>query len=263
MSFDRATGDLWVGDVGWELWELIYRVVRGGNYGWSLTEGRQPVRPDGPRGPTPILPPTTDHPHSEAASITGGYVYRGDRLKDLAGTYIYGDYQSGKVWGLRGDGRRVELADTGLRLASFGEDGAGELFLVEHERTNQVYRLVANPAPETRRDFPRTLSASGLFASTRDQTPAPGVVPYAINAEAWADGASGRAVPGDPRHGPDRGGRARGPLASSPRVRCSRGRSRSTCSRARGQARSSAAAAGDAGPPSRGRGLAAVHVHLE
>jgi putative heme-binding domain-containing protein len=192
MSFDRATGDLWVGDVGWELWELVYRVERGGNYGWSVMEGRQPIRVEGRRGPTPILPPTIDHPHSEAASITGGYVYRGTRLKELVGAYIYGDYQSGTVWGLRFDGKHVtwrgELADTGLRLVSFGEDRAGEIYLVEHERSNQVYRLVPNPAPEQRRDFPRRLSRTGLFASTKDHAPAPGVVPYAINAAAWDDG---------------------------------------------------------------------------
>ena len=215
MSFDRATGDLWVGDVGWEQWELIFRVERGGNYGWSIREGRQSVRPEGRLGPTPILPPTVDHPHAEAASITGGYVYRGSRLKDLVGTYVYGDYQSGKVWGLKHDGRRVTwrgpLADTGLRLVSFGEDNAGELYLVEHERTNQVYRLVPNPAVAAGagRDFPRTLSRTGLFASTRDQSPAPGVLPYRINAEAWSDGARAErflAIPGDGRIDVDRNG---------------------------------------------------------
>ena len=215
MSFDRSSGALWVGDVGWERWELVFLVERGGNYGWSIREGRQNVRPEGRPGPTPIVPPVVDHPHSEAASITGGYVYRGKRLADLAGTYVYGDYQSGKVWGLKHDGRRVAwqglLADTGLRLVSFGEDSAGELFLVEHERTNQVYRLVPNqPAPGAAvRDFPRTLSRSGLFASTRDVTPAPGVVPYRINAEAWADGARAErllAIPGDGRIEVDRNG---------------------------------------------------------
>ena len=205
MSFDRGTGDLWVGDVGWEQWELIFRVERGGNYGWSIREGRQSVRPAGRLGPTPIVPPTVDHPHSEAASITGGNVYRGSRLRELVGTYIYGDYQSGKVWGLKHDGRQVTwrgpLADTGLRLASFGEDNAGELYLVEHERSNQVYRLVPNQAAAAGagRDFPHTLSRTGLFASTRDLAPAPGVVPYWINAEAWADGARAErfvAIPG-------------------------------------------------------------------
>jgi putative heme-binding domain-containing protein len=204
MSFDRATGDLWVGDVGWEQWELIFRVERGGNYGWSVREGRQPVRPASRVGPTPISPPTVDHPHSEAASITGGYVARGGRLADLAGTYVYGDYQSGKVWGLKFDGRRVTwhglLADTGLRLVAFGEDQAGELYLLEHERTNQVYRLVTNRAEAgAGHAFPRTLSKTGLFASTGDQTPAAGVVRYRINAEMWADGARAErflAIPG-------------------------------------------------------------------
>ncbi|MGH7130140.1 MAG: PQQ-dependent sugar dehydrogenase, partial [Planctomycetaceae bacterium] len=90
MSFDPATGALWLGDVGWELWELVFRVERGGNYGWSVVEGRQPIKIEGRRGPTPILPPVVDHPHSEAASITGGYVYHGDRLKELQNAYIYG-----------------------------------------------------------------------------------------------------------------------------------------------------------------------------
>jgi uncharacterized repeat protein (TIGR03806 family) len=205
MSFDRATGDLWVGDVGWERWELIFRVERGGNYGWSVREGREMVRPEGRRGPSPMLPPVVDHPHSEAASMTGGYVYHGSRLPELAGKYIYGDYQSGKVWGLKHDGRAVTwhgvLADTGLRLVSFGEDNTGELFLIEYERTNQVYRLVPSAAAANRGggDFPRLLSSTGLFAATRSLTPAPGVLPYAINAELWADGARAArflAIPG-------------------------------------------------------------------
>jgi putative heme-binding domain-containing protein len=221
MSFDRANGDLWVGDVGWELWELIYRVERGGNYGWSIMEGRQPIRPEGKRGPTPILPPTADHPHSEAASITGGYVYRGRALPSLVGVYIYGDYQSGKVWGLRHDGKTVtwrgELADTGLRIASFGEDEAGELYLVEHERSNQIYRLVPNPVRESPSVFPRLLSQSGLFASTKDLRRAEGVTPYAINAEAWSDGTRGErllAVPGDGRIALGEGGRFKLPEGS-------------------------------------------------
>ncbi len=72
MSIDRKSGDLWVGDVGWELWEMICRVERGGNYGWSIVEGPQSVNPEWKRGPTPILPPVKAHPHTEAASITGG-----------------------------------------------------------------------------------------------------------------------------------------------------------------------------------------------
>ena len=129
MSFDRQTGDLWVGDVGWEMWELVYRVERGGNYGWSVMEGRQPVRPEARRGPTPILPPTIDYPHSEGASVTGGYVYRGSKYPDLVGTYIYGDWVSHKIWGARFDGKKVtsnkapgpgQLADHRLRRGQPG-----------------------------------------------------------------------------------------------------------------------------------------------
>ena len=172
MSFDRATGDLWVGDVGWELWEMIHKVKRGGNYGWSVMEGPQPVHVDWKRGPGPILPPTIAHPHSEAASITGGYVYHGARLPELAGAYIYGDYQTGTIWGLRTTGEKItwhqELARSPLHLVAFGESQDGELFLIDHDRTHQIYRLVPNPAAKAKDNFPRRLGETGLFESTRD-----------------------------------------------------------------------------------------------
>src|SRR5688572_21311848 len=169
MSFDPA-GNLWAGDVGWELWEMIYRIERGGNYGWSLMEGTHIVRPGSKVGPTPILPPVIEHPHSEAASITGGYVYRGTRLSELKGAYIYGDYETGKIWELWHDGRRVtksrELADTPFKIISFGEDHAGELYILDYAGT--IHRLTRNPAAGKPSDFPRKLSETGLFASVRD-----------------------------------------------------------------------------------------------
>jgi uncharacterized repeat protein (TIGR03806 family) len=222
MSFDRERGDLWVGDVGWELWELIHLVRSGSNCGWAAVEGPQPARADVARGPTPIIPPVVAHPHSEAASITGGYVYRGRRLAGLRGAYIYGDYQSGKVWGLRYDGKQVtwrgELADSGLRLVAFGEDREGELYLIEYERTNGIYRLEPDTTTADRPPFPRKLSESGLFASTKDLTPAPGVVPYTINAEMWSDGAQAErlmAVPGAGKVEVDDQGRWRLPDGSA------------------------------------------------
>ncbi len=158
MSIDRTTGDLWVGDVGWELWEMIYKVQRGGNYGWSVMEGPQPINVEAKRGPTSILPPLKFHPHSEAASVTGGYVYRGKRLPELAGAYIYGDFQTGIIWGLRCQGDTVtwhkELARSPVHLVGFGESNDGELFLIDHDRTEQIYRLVADPASEGRPRLP-------------------------------------------------------------------------------------------------------------
>lgn len=202
MSFDRETGDLWVGDVGWELWEMVYRVQRGGNYGWSIKEGRQPVLQEQEPGPTPILPPTVDHPHSEAGSITGGFVYRGERLKELVGTYIYGDYQSGIVWGARMDGAQLaeleELAVTPLQLVGFGESNSGELYLLDYQ--GGIYRLEKNQQVDRSADFPRKLSETGLFRSLVDEQPAPGVIPYSINTQQWSDFAQSKrwmAIPGE------------------------------------------------------------------
>jgi uncharacterized repeat protein (TIGR03806 family) len=205
MSFDRQKGDLWVGDVGWELWEMIHLVRRGQNCGWSAVEASQPVLVDVPRGPTPIVPPVVSHPHSEAASITGGYVYHGKNLPKLQNVYIYGDYQSGLLWGLRHDGEKVVwkglLADTGLRLVAFGEDRTGEIYLVEHDRTNGIYKLVPNPDASSQSMFPRKLSETGLFRSTHDLTPQAGVVPYKINASQWSDGARAERVMAIPTRG--------------------------------------------------------------
>lgn len=191
MSFDAADGSLWVGDVGWELLEMIYRVERGGNYGWAVMEGSQPVLAEGQRGPSPILPPIIEHPHTEARSITGGYVYHGRRLAELAGAYIYADYETGKVWGLRADQRgvtwRQELVDTTQKIVSFGVDRHDELYLVDH--VGGLYRLAPNPNQGANEQFPRKLSETGLFQSLQPLVPAPGVVAYHVAAEPWADGA--------------------------------------------------------------------------
>jgi uncharacterized repeat protein (TIGR03806 family) len=204
MSFDRQTGDLWVGDVGWELWEMIYRIKKGGNYGWSIMEGRQSVHPEGKRGPTPILPPTFDFPHTEAASITCGYVYRGKKLKDLVGTFICGDWVTRKLWGTRFDGDKVvshrELAQGNQRIVSFCQDHEGELYFVNYDEVGTLHRIVPNEeASKPRTDFPRKLSETGLFTSVKDHKPAPGVVPFDVIAEQWADHAASErfvAVPG-------------------------------------------------------------------
>ena len=203
MSFDRTRGDLWVGDVGWQLWEMIYRVERGGNYGWPIMEGPQAALPESKRGPAPILPPVVSHPHSEAASITGGFVYHGQRLPSLQDVYVYGDYQTGTLWGLKLNGTQIEshtkLAQTPLQLVSFGEDNDGELYLVDYQRTQQIYRLVENPEVGQQVAFPRRLSDTGLFTSVKNQMPSPGVTSYSINAMHWADHTTSErwmAVPG-------------------------------------------------------------------
>jgi putative heme-binding domain-containing protein len=196
MSFDRPTGDLWVGDVGWELWEMIYRVKSGGNYGWSVMEGPQPVRPDSLRGPTPISPPAIALEHTEAASITGGVVYRGKRLKELYGTYIFGDWVTRKLWGTKFDGEKKvshqEIAQGNQRVIAFGVDQDQELYFLHHEEVGTLHQLVPNEAVKSYRpNFPRKLSETGIFTTVGsklgDQVPSPGVYPFTINAQRWSD----------------------------------------------------------------------------
>lgn len=190
MFFDHETQALWVGDVGWEMFEMIYRVEKGANYGWSITEGSQPVLGEKSRGPTPIVPPTVEHSHVESRSITGGCVYRGKRLPKLRDAYVYGDYVTGKMWALWHDGkkvtRQITLCDTPLAIVTFGLDREGELLIVDY--AGSVHRLEANPPRATDQPFPQRLSETGLFASVARHEPAPGVLPYAIRAEAWNDG---------------------------------------------------------------------------
>jgi uncharacterized repeat protein (TIGR03806 family) len=202
MSFDQQTGDLWVGDVGYETWEMIYRIERGGNYGWSIVEGPKPIKPNGKRGPTPILPPVISHPHTEAACIIGGYVYHGRQLGGLQGAYIYGDYITGRIWGLRYDGRQVtwqrELASSRLPLICFAEDPSNELYIMDYG--GGLYRLEPNPVQDDSSRFPHKLSETGLFASNNDHALSPGVIPFSINAQMWSDNATAQrfiALPGD------------------------------------------------------------------
>ena len=191
LTVDSVTGEVWVGDVGWELWEMIHRVQSGGNYGWSLMEGPQAVHPERLRGPTPILAPAAAHSHTESRSITGGHVYRGTRLKELQGNYIYGDYVTGKVWALDVDskngGKPRELVDSALQIICFGRNNQEELFLVDYGGT--IHRLIPEQQQGVNTEFPVKLSQTGLFESVKDQLLSPGVLPYSIKAQPWADGA--------------------------------------------------------------------------
>ena len=121
-------------------------------------------------------------------------MYRGSRLPDLQGAYIYGDYVTGLLWGLRYDGQKVtwqkRLAETPLQVICFGQHQNGEVYVVDY--TGGIFELVPNTGDSFNRDFPQKLSQTGLFQSTVTLQPAPGVLPYHIQAEPWADGAKGQ-----------------------------------------------------------------------
>jgi glucose/arabinose dehydrogenase len=159
FSFDRQTGDLWAGDVGQNLWEMVHRIENGGNYGWSIWEASHPFQPQRRQKADPaskISRPIVEYPHAptrsradSGLSITGGYVYRGKKRPSLAGVYVYGDFDSGRIWGLRfEDGKLIangELIDVRrgpkLNIASFGEDSQGELYILAFD--GQIHELVA------------------------------------------------------------------------------------------------------------------------
>ncbi len=192
MSFDARTGNLWCGDIGWELWEMIFLIKKGGNYGWSAYEASQPIAVDRASPLAPITPPVVAHPHSEAASITGGYVYHGTQYPELEGAYIYGDWVTGKVWALWYDGSKVtrheEIADTPHNLIAFGQTDDGELYYINWASQTTIHRLRRNPRSATPSTFPRTLGETGLFADVKSLKPAPGVYPFEIVHPMWEDG---------------------------------------------------------------------------
>lgn len=204
IHIDQPTGDIWVGQNGQDLWEQVYLIERGANYGWSVMEGGHEFYRDRVAGPDPISKPIADHHHSEMRSLSGGVVYRGQAFPELKDTYIYGDWSTGRIWGIRHQKARVtwhrELAKTSLQITGFGIDSRGELIIADHG--SGWYTLERNPTADTASQFPKRLSETGIFASVADHRVQPGLVPYSVNAPLWSDGASKTrfiGLPGDSR----------------------------------------------------------------
>ncbi len=151
FSFDRETGDLWIGDVGQNEWEEIDVEPSGGaggeNYGWNVMEGAHCFEPATGCDETGLVLPVLEYPHSEGSSVTGGYRYRGAALPELVGTYVFGDFTSGRIWGAteNGDGgfSSEELVNAGFRISTFGEDEAGELYVADYSG-GTLYKLTPN-----------------------------------------------------------------------------------------------------------------------
>ncbi len=195
ITTDVKTGQLWVGNNGQDMWEQVYLIERGANYGWSVFEGGHPFYSKRQLGPTPHVLPTVDHPHSEARSLTGGVVYYGSKLPELQGAYIYGDYSTGKIWGIKHDGKSTlwnrELADTPFQISAIAIDHDGELIVVDHRGDKQggLYHLEPSAAQAAPSPFPRLLSETGLFDEVSGHRVAEGLIPYSVNAPFWSDGA--------------------------------------------------------------------------
>ena len=206
MTADRQTGHLWIGNNGQDLWEQVYFVRKGDNYGWSVYEGSHPFYLNRELGPAPHVKPTLEHHHSEARSLTGGIVLYGQVLPELRGAYLYGDHSTGKIWGAKHDGTNLvwhqELADTPYHISGFGTDSRGELLIADYvgDGEGAFYTLVPAPKKLETEPFPTKLSSSGLFRSVRDHVLEPGIIPYVVNSPLWSDGSEKSrfiAIPGE------------------------------------------------------------------
>jgi hypothetical protein len=151
FSFDRSTGDLFIGDVGQYNWEEIdYQPASstgGENYGWRLMEGNNCFNPSTNCNDGSLTLPVLEYGHDLGCSVTGGYRYRGKGNPLLSGLYIYGDFCSGRIWGAKpggnGNWSAEELLDTNLNISTFGEDQNGELYVAHRAATGgTVYRIV-------------------------------------------------------------------------------------------------------------------------
>jgi glucose/arabinose dehydrogenase len=142
-SFDRASGELWLGDVGQNSWEEINRVIAGGNYGWRCREGAHAFNATCGANAGSSIDPVAEYGRADGISVTGGFVYRGTSIPALVGRYVFGDFGSGRIWHIARDTAPTLTVtaglSTGLSISSFAQDAAGEIYVVHFGGT--LHRL--------------------------------------------------------------------------------------------------------------------------
>jgi uncharacterized repeat protein (TIGR03806 family) len=203
FNFDPATGFLYVGDVGQDLYEEVDVMPKGGNGGWSYYEGLHlastlyPGQPGILTNPPPgLIFPIQEYPHSGSANyignaVIGGVVYRGSRISQLYGAYVFSDNGSGNVWILRYDGSNTvpfQQITGGSGPSSFGTDPRNGDVLIAQLNNGQIGRLDYN-ATSTGAPLPATLADTGAFTNLTSLTPNAGIVPYDLNVPFWSDNA--------------------------------------------------------------------------
>jgi glucose/arabinose dehydrogenase len=199
MSFDPPTGTLYCGDVGMVRREEVNVIVKGGNYGWVWREGTLPgpTANQGPAGFT-SLPPILEYDRGTGTNqgncIIGGIVYRGNRISQLTGKYVFSDFVSANVWALTPNGTNVATFEriTGApAISSFAVDPRnGDVLLVSHG--GFIQRLIYNTNLTSGAVLPPTLAETGAFSDAGALTPNAGIVPYEINVPFWSDNARKR-----------------------------------------------------------------------
>jgi glucose/arabinose dehydrogenase len=142
MTRDRASSRIWVGDVGQNMREEIDILKRGANYGWNVVEGDLCYPAGTSCSRRRFEKPVWTIPHSKGRSVTGGYVYRGTALRRLRGSFLYGDFVTGKIWRLWKRGRTYRnrlVLSSKINISSFGQDSAGEIYVVDY--SGYIYKL--------------------------------------------------------------------------------------------------------------------------
>ena len=204
MTQDPATGDIWLGDVGQGSREEISLVPKGGNLQWPYKEGTI----DGRKAkPNPLIgfdvPPVYDYDRGTGNCVIGGFVYRGTKWPSLQGKYLFADHTNRNVWSMDYDAITgntqittlvsIPAFGTGSKngISSFATDASGEVYILKLYATNtdggKIYKLIPNnPSP----DPPKWLSQTGAFTDLANLSPAPGLIPYNVNAPLWTDGAA-------------------------------------------------------------------------
>lgn len=192
FHFDRASNApvLWAGDVGQNAYEEIDLIVAGGNYGWPVREGAHCY--EGSNCTGAFTDPVLEYAHAgDSRSVTGGFVYRGNAIPALRGAYLYADFLTGEIFRLRydtgGAATHTRMLATPHSIASFAEDHAGELYVVDF--AGGIHPIVA-AAPMAPDAFPRRLSATGCMQPDNPAQALPGLIPYDVNAPLWSDDAS-------------------------------------------------------------------------
>ena len=190
MSFDRVTGQLYVGDVGQDTREEVDLITRGDNYGWNYREGKI-QRPGSGTPPAAFssIDPLLDYDRNTGSTVIGGVVYRGTQLAQIAGAYIFGDAGSGRIWMLRHSGTNIlqfQQIMTELGVVAYGTDPRNGDVLMANQSSDTIRRLVYN-STQTGAPLPATLKDTGAFSDLTTLTPNPGILPYDLNLPFWSD----------------------------------------------------------------------------
>lgn len=188
-SFDSATGDFWLGDVGANEYEEVDRIIKGGNYGWPIKEGLHCINRTS-CSDVGLIDPIIEYPHADGSNaVIGGYVYNGSKIPDLRGTYIYGDVSTGDISGIFYDNAGTAysqlLLNIGQNIFGFSEGPNSELYVL---RFNKAEEIVAAQG-QVVDTFPALLSQTGCVDPGDPKAPASGLIPYSVVAPLWSDGA--------------------------------------------------------------------------